>query len=303
MKKILCKQLFFIVWFVLIAFIHALSASNQNEIPPDCPSGDINKDCQVGLEEAIIALQVLSGFTNDSQKTASAKNDDVTDNPDQSIENYIDLSSIIPLIENMSISKQDLTPFVKSMINTMILPCGQLVINNFYPFDASFQLNGAQECLGVTGTIQLQSHIFDTKAYLTFDQLSYEGLTVNGHAIASITPQDWGYMAKISSESFTVAGHKLSGFLFATHSDQSDKELLVGLKGTDIFTFGDNQIRLEGDLTYSQKGGANGIAKAMINDQIILISFNHVVIDLAKLIPISGLMKINGSAIDFGKHE
>jgi hypothetical protein len=302
MKKSLCNQLFIVALVVLIAcisFIHTVGASNQNDTLNNCPPGDINQDCQVGLEEAIIALQVLAGFSNQS----SVKNDKITDPSVQASENDIDLSSIVSLINHINFSEQDFVPFVRSMINTMVLPCGQLHVNNFYPFDASFQLNGAQECLGVTGTIALKSHIFDTKAYLTFDQLSYEGLTVNGNAIATIKPQDCGYMATISSESFTVVGHKLSGFLFATHSDQSDKELLVGLKGTDTFTFGDNQILLEGDLTYSHKGGANGTAKAIINDKVILITFDSVVIDLAKLVPISGVMKINDGAIDFGKNE
>jgi len=296
MKKKFCKQFFIMPLVVLIAFIHAVDASNTN----NCPAGDMNQDCQVGLSEAIIALQVMAGFTHDfTQSTGSEKNN-ITHTP---TENYIDLSGIIPLIENINFSQQDFAPFVKSMINTMVLPCGQLHVKNFYPFDASFQLNGAQECLGIKGTIQIQSHIFDTKAVLTFDQLSYEGLTVNGNAIASITPQDCGYMATISTESFSVAGHTLSGFLFATHSDQSDKELLVGLKGTDRFTFGDHQILLEGDLTYSHKGGANGTAKAIMNDNVILISFDSVVIDLAKLVPVSGVMKINDGKIDFGNNE
>ena len=310
MKITLCKRFLFMSWIVLIVFIftiHTVGASNQNDVSKACPSGDMNNDCQVGLEEAIIALQVLAGFTNDFSKRNAKllidEKNDVTDASASHLEDYIDLSSIVLFIESINFSEQNFAPIVKSIINSMVVPCGQLTINNLYPFDASFQFNAAQECLGVTGTVSAQSQIFDTKAYLTFDRLSYRGLTASGNAIASITPQDSGYMATLSSESFSVAGHELSGFLFATHSELSGKELLVGLKGTDTFTFGEHQIQLEGDLIYSHKGGIIGTAKVIIENKVILISFDNLVIDLKKLVPISGVMKINGDAIDFGKNE
>jgi len=302
MKNFLCKGFLIMGWIVLIGFISTIHstafASNQSNDSKACPPGDINNDCKVGLEEAIIALKVLAGFTNNSY--AVEKNSDKSET--QLSDNYIDLSSIIQIIESINFSEQDFAPFAKSMINTMVISCGQPVINNFYPFDASFQFSGAEECFGLTGTIQLQSNIFDTKAYLTFDQFTFKSLAVDGNAIASISPQDYGYMATISSESFTIAGHELSGYLFAIHSEQSGRELLVGMKGTDTFTFGETKIQLDGDLSYSHKGGANGTAKAIIDNKIILISFDNLVMDLKRLVPVSGVMKINGTAIDFGKN-
>jgi len=304
MNNFLCKRFLIMGWIVLIVFISTIYttafASNQSNVSKDCPPGDINNDCEVGLEEAIIALKVLAGFANDLTRINAVIPVDKTEI--QSSENYIDLSGIIQLIESINFSEQDFAPSVKSMINTMVISCGQPVINNFYPFDASFQFNGAQECFGITGTIQLQSNIFDTKAYLTFDRFSFKGLAVDGKAIASISPQDYGYIATMTSDSITLAGHQLSGYLFAMHNEQSNRELLVGLKGTDTFTFGKNQVQLEGDLSYSHKGGANGTAKAIIGNYVILISFDNLVIDLKRLVPVSGVMKINGTPIDFGKN-
>ena len=305
MQKILCNRFFLmgIVLMVLIVSINIVGASNVKNETKACPSGDMNNDCLVGLEEAIIALQVMAGFTNDIvQRNAALQRNEKTDekNPAaQSLEDYIDLSSIVPMIESIDFSEQNFAPIVKSMINSIVLPCGQLTIKNIYPVDAYFQFNGAQECLGVTGSIQFQSNIFDTKAYLTFDQFSYEGVTVSGNATASIKPQDCGYMATLSSDSFSVAGHQLSGVLFATHSEKSKNALLVGLKGSDTFNFGDNQIQLEGDLSYSHKGGVNGTAKTIINNKVILITFENLVIDLAKLVPQSGMMTINNTPIHF----
>jgi len=282
-------------------------ASDQPNSSDQCPEGDINNDCQIGLEEAIIALKVIAGYTTDL--TATQSPDPITQSEqstassnldDKSQELLSDLSGIVAFIESLNIQEHGLADIIKSMINDANIPCGKVVIDNFYPFKASFQFDGSEECLGVSGDVQLQSKIFDTTAYLTFNNFTFKTYSIKGDAIASVTPSNGGYKAVLSSESFLICGHEFSGFLFATSSDLTNKALLVGMKGTDTFQFGDNAIKLEADLTYTHEGGANGIAKAIINNEVIKLTFRDFVIDLNKLAPVSGVMKINGTSVDFG---
>ncbi|MBF0452848.1 MAG: hypothetical protein HQK75_19245 [Candidatus Magnetomorum sp.] len=307
MKKLLVRRFTLtglMVLFLLTSTIPCIAhASDQKS----CPPGDSNNDCKIGLEEAIIALQVIAGVTNGLTNTnvSDAKNDHSNastsgSQTDDAQSLMSDVSGLIQLLDSIDISNDGLAGVIKTLIDDTNIPCGKVVIVHFYPFNASFQFNGSDECLGISGTVQLQSNIFDTKAYLTFDHFTFKNCTVKGDAIAAVAPENGGYKATLSSTSFSICGHELSGFLFAANNELTNKELLVGMNGSDTFAFGENQIKLEADLTYTHKGGANGMAKAIINNEPITLTFKDLIIDLEKLLPISGVIKMNGNVLDLG---
>jgi hypothetical protein len=311
MKRKPYQRILYIACTILFLFIlieKAVIATDQNAKTETCPVGDINSDCQIGLEEAIIVLKVVAGFTNALTNTHSPDCKEATDestttatNPEDQAQSMLtDLSGVVEFIESLNISEVGLASIVMSMLNDADIPCGKLFVESFYPFKASFRFDGSEKCFGISGSVQLESNIFDTTAYLTFDQISVEPYSIDGHAIASIATENGGYKATLSTDSFLICGHHLSGFLFATNNDLSDKVLQVGMKGTDHFQFEKNEIKLEADLTYSHKGGANGMVKAIINNEMIIISFQDFVIDLKNLAPVSGVMKINGTVVNFG---
>ncbi|KPA16983.1 conserved hypothetical protein, secreted [Candidatus Magnetomorum sp. HK-1] len=317
MKKFHIKKFTIIGAIALFMFTFCLDSLLASELTNDikeCPKGDMNEDCVIGMEEVISALQIISGYSKDLTNTKLSNLNklapsDISDINDQQNKNEIpiDTSKIVAAIsefmqffENSHFKEEGLAGFVKEIVHNTDIPCGEAFIKSFYPFDAAFHFNGTDECMGISGTAQIKSNIFDTKAYLTFENIQLDQYSVNGDAVASVSPLNCGYKAILSSENLSICGQEFSGMLFAENNSQTNNELLVGMKGSGYFVFNANHVRIETDVTYSHKGGANGKIKGIINNEAITFDFHDFVIDLKRLMPVSGVMKMNDNAIDFG---
>ena len=316
MTNFINKKITLIGALTILMFTFTLdlaSAYDTTMADEKCPKGDINEDCIIDLKEVINALQVISAYKDEQDSaTPSELKKNPSDNQynkEQENENEIpiDTTKIVEAIsefmhffENSPLKDEGLAGFVKEIVNNKDIPCGKAFINSFYPFDATFHFNGDDECMGISGSVQIKSNIFDTKAYLVFKNITLDQYSVNGNAVASVSPVNCGYKAFVSSESLTVCGHELTGTMFAANNTQTNNELLVGIKGVDKFVYDNNQVKLEADITYTHKGGANGKAKGIINNDALTFEFQNFVIDIKRLMPTSGIMKMNGKVIDFG---
>jgi len=231
--------------------------------------------------------------TTHKDQENSVKSDNI-ELPDFS-EAINDFESILDNVEKQG----GLASIVKVFVENAEFPCGKIVVNNFYPFDGTFIFNGDSRCFGIVGSVNLKSYIFDTKANITFYDLIYKNCIIKGEAIASITTENCGYKAVATSKSLDVCGHKLLGNLTAENNNNTNGELLLGINGTDNFKNDSTVLNLIGDLLYTHKGGVNGTGIIILNGTKINCEFNNFVIDLQKLMPVSGSLSINGKNISF----
>jgi len=189
------------------------------------------------------------------------------------------------------------SPFVKDIVQTYateLFPCGTITIDKMFPFSARINLSGDSKCLGISGQMEVKSTIFDGKATIIFTDVMYETYQITGTVYASITVQDCGYIAELTTHDFSLGDIHLDGTAYAKSHSKTNGEILFGLNGNGSITWDNVLIQGEANVSYVPNNGANGTAQLKFDQQSYVVEMKKVMINHDTFVPTSGVIVLNG---------
>ena len=261
---------------------------------PNCPKGDLNGDCRIGLEEATLALQIVSGLhpipdqTIQNMTQAIVLSQAVVNN---SMSYMAGIENIATMFESLGLQQiSSLNDFL-DVINNTNFQCGTITKAsiNQYVFDFSSE---DTTCKDLTGKIILTINA-DKSILLEFQEFGNSQCIINGTTTLQLAFETTNVVVTLGLNELTICGQTIVGqvsFIYNLINQTTSIELSIAFDG--------KQIEVK-DISSNPTDGTSGSVTVEIDGATYGCTLTNVKFDTNCGIPNSGAMTINGTTINF----
>lgn len=268
--------------------------------------GDINNDGQVGLPEAIYALQCVAGIKtnlptqaeideleNAVNYAAMAASDSV-----DTVYSTEELDDILAYMGLSDVQGESALDIAKALI-TGGFNCGSMerVLST-----VTYTFNGNVDCGGVTGTIAVTPQYSEGKISfnIVYTNVVQGDCTINGSGTTTFTAAGSQLIIRHQSDNLTICGQQMNGTTTATVNAITGALISAEVQGAYAYDDGQVQTATVVDMVYAD-GKLNGTATITSGGQTYNCTFTDVVIDPVCGIPTAGTITIDEYTFDFSE--
>ncbi|ETR74388.1 MAG: hypothetical protein OMM_00265 [Candidatus Magnetoglobus multicellularis str. Araruama] len=290
------KKLAIIMSTLILSMATFTWASNDS-----CPEGDINGNCNIGLEDAIFILKILAKHT-DSQNQRDME--DVTNmntralsEAQSEVENLDHLASILAVIDlpaNQPQKRNQTQDLFERLIESN-MSCAD-ISQDENAVVITFNQNPL--CLGMSGSVRI---IADSGAHsLVFEGVSTGNCVIEGKIIATITYNNENVVAELSFEDMSICGHPIDEDYTITYDKITGLLKSVDLKERLLtYVFENQNVQFPFQAVYDRLKGFTGSSTITRNGQTYNCQFKDFITNSMSGLPKTGIMNINDIQLDF----
>jgi hypothetical protein len=248
------KSLKMCLCFVLVGLLVPMIGGNV-QIASANVICDVNGDMQVGLPEAIYALQVAAGIIPpppdeklEWENAVSA----VSTSLAKSAKDVEDLANINEVLYYVGLFNEEKRS-VGNLLEGDDFICGTFSKEGdiyVYTFD------GKEECGGITGTVKITPS--GTSAAVEFIDLEIHGCTINGTLTMTMALDNETLKITYTFTDLEICGNTLNGWITYEYSSLYAYE--IHRQAHHTYTVNDKEFSVESDISLSSDSGINGTA-------------------------------------------
>ena len=287
--------------YSVVLFICMVSPLSAATVP-----GDINGDGNVGLPEAVYALQCAAGIKTTVLSQEELENlEDAVNYAAMAAAGSMDtvhateeLDDVISYMGLSDIDGENALAIATALVANEF-DCGNMVRT---VSTVTYTFNGDPSCGGVTGTIAVTPQVSEGEISfgVVYTNVVQEDCTINGSGTVAATAESTNLIVSHQSDNLNVCGQQMNGTTTVTYDAATLALLSATVEGEYVYDSGQMQSTTVVDLAYTTEG-LSGSATITAYEQTFVCTFEDVVIDPVCGIPTAGTITIDEYTFDFSE--